>query len=435
MTEPTVMRTFDWDTFTDRFWDRRPVLFKGLSDPPFDEREVFHAAVLGTRTDHPLALPPNVQITIERRQQTRPGDHLPEFSDGSLEGYQERMARQLDGRRYALVVHGFHAFHQPQVERERAFYAGLWERVGQPLTGAITTLFHGTYEHSPVGVHLDRFATFMYALKGRKRMRFWPSRPWSEPVATMLDYEAYLSESIVAEVEPGDLLYWPSTYYHVGESAGGEPATSVNVGVPRDRHSVAYELDDLLGPDLATRAVPDSTSGLPESARGRLFASRVGTDDEVPEELARGVRALVALTQEDRLDERLADVSLEHWTSGGFLPAPPPLPSRKLEDDTFVRAVAPILLTGDRNGCRCAANGHVVRIAAAEADIATMIAPLRAGRTVSVGELLAYGLHGSGDEGPGDDEPGDDEPARGASRADRRSLLETLESFHALVRR
>lgn len=420
MTGPTVVHALDWNTFTDQFWDQRPVLVKRVGNPPFDEREVFHAAVLGTRPEHPLALPSNTQFTIERRQQTRPGDYLPRWSDDSFDGYQDRMDRLLDGRRYALVVHSFHGFHQPQWERERAFYAGLWERVGQPLTGAITTLFHGNYEHSPVGVHLDRFATFMFALKGRKRMRFWPSQPWSEPVATKLDYEAYLAESIVVEVEPGDLLYWPSTYFHVGESAGTEPATSVNVGVPRDRHSVAYEMKDLLGTKLETLAPSGFVGNGSTPENEKLFASEEGTDAEPPEALTRGVRTLRAVAREDRMAELLLSASLRHWTSGGFPPAPAPSARRELDDDVVVRAVAPILLGGEGGGCWCAANGHAVRVESDADEVIEMLAPLRAGRTLAVGEVLAYRSR--------------DSDADGRAREDCRSLLETLESFHALVR-
>lgn len=123
-----------------------------------------------------------------------------------------------------------------------------------PVTGGITTLFHGTYEHSPVGVHLDRFTTFLFALRGRKRMRFWRKRPWREDVSTILDYQPYLASSFVAEVEPGDIPYWPSTYYHVSESAGSGVASSVNVGIPITEHRAVYSVDDLL------RGLLDETS-------------------------------------------------------------------------------------------------------------------------------------------------------------------------------
>ncbi len=171
----------------------------------------------------------------------------PSFSRaGAPEGTFAGLAAFSKETRYALVVHAFHAFHAGQWERQRAFFEPLWERTGLPLSGAITTLFHGNYEHTPVGVHKDRFATFLYALEGRKRMRFWRERPWTAPVTTVLDYQPHLAASFTAEPEPGDLLYWPADYYHVGESVDGGAATSVNVGVPREAHRAVYDVDDLL---------------------------------------------------------------------------------------------------------------------------------------------------------------------------------------------
>ncbi|CAM5449926.1 hypothetical protein SBADM41S_06325 [Streptomyces badius] len=267
----TVEKSFDWDTFTERFWDRRPVLYKAVDAVPFAEPEVFRAAVLGSRPPHPLAVPGNLQFLVRRRQQTRPHDYLPEPSDGSFDGYEQRMADRLGGRRYALVVHRFHSFSHPLWDRAQRFYAGLWERVGQPTHSAGSTMFHGSYEHSPVGVHQDRFATFMFCVRGTKRMRFWAERPWSDPVHTVLDYQPYLASSFVAEVEPGDLLYWPSRYYHVGESAGDAPATSVNVGIPRREHRPYYEIKDLFRGTRPTASAPLFT---PDAAPGGLARRR-----------------------------------------------------------------------------------------------------------------------------------------------------------------
>lgn len=302
---------FDWDTFTDRYWDRQPVLYKAIGTAPADEREVFDAAVLAGRSPHPLAMPPDVQFFVERRQQTRPRDYLPAATDGSFDGYQRRLADRLAGQRYALVLHRFHTRSHPQWARGRDFWAGLWRRVGQPGTTAITTVFHGSYEHSPVGVHRDRFATFMYVLRGTKRMRFWPERPWTEPVTTILDYAPYLDGSLVAEVEAGDLLYWPSRYYHVGESAGDAPATSINIGVPRTGHRAAYEIDDLLD-----GTVPAVTAPLlaPPTAGDRLPAT-------LPAPLTEALDALTAALSPAHLTARLTARSPAR--RAGFWPSPP----------------------------------------------------------------------------------------------------------------
>lgn len=407
-----TMDALDWDLFVARYWDRAPVLVTVLPTPPFEAQEVFQAAVAGTRPPAPRFLPPNVQFCIDRDQQTEPGDWLPELSDGSLTGYQQRMAEQLDGRRYALVVHAFHATCAAQWQRQRAFYASLWSRIGLPLTGAITTLFHGSYEHSPVGVHQDRFATFMYALSGRKRMRFWPARPWSEPVTTVLDYEPYLDSSFTAEVEPGQLLYWPASYYHVGESdLGDEPATSINVGVPRGARSAQYDIESFLYdrvPEPFLTEATDPARQPPEPAGLLVPPTRAETDLEgrLPSALTRAVDAFDDGREAARIRDRVTVLSLRRWTSDGFLPAPAPAQPRTLADGDIVRAVAPILWAESGQTRLCAANGHVTGTPLPAGQLADLVTRLRRGAPLPVAEVPETGRH----------------------------LLEALESFRALVR-
>jgi 50S ribosomal protein L16 3-hydroxylase len=303
-----IVTEVDWAEFAGQSWDRQPVLFEQISSPPFVAPEVFVTAVEAARLTGESTLP-HCQFTIERNQQTEPMRFLPAATDATFDGYEQRMATELDGRRYALVINGFHGFHHPLWDRERAFFSGLWDQVGLPPTGAITTLFHGTYEHSPVGVHKDRFATFMVGLRGRKRMRFWPRRPWHQPVSSILDYEDYLPESFAVEIGPGDVLYWPASYYHVGESAGGGPATSVNIGVPRTEHRIAYELAELRVE--TDRPVPPLSPGADED--GRL-------SPELPPALAEAVHAY----RTKDLAEWSVQVSARKWVADGFEPAPQP---------------------------------------------------------------------------------------------------------------
>ncbi|WP_163506609.1 JmjC domain-containing protein [Fodinicola acaciae] len=395
MSDIAELDTLDWDVFVERFWDRRPVLVRHLPWAPFQEDEVYQAAVRATAELEPGLIPPNAQFTVERRQQVSRGDLLPEGADASLAGYQKRVAERLGGRRYALVVHGFHGFCFPQWKRERDFYAGLWQRVGLPLSGAITTLFHGTYEHSPVGVHKDRFATFMFGLSGRKRMRFWPSRPWTAPVSTVLDYQPYVADSFAAEVGPGELLYWPSSYFHVGESAGDTAATSVNIGVPREGHRAAYDLDDLLlNADPALLADP----GL----GFRQFDAPAGASTAITEPAGLAPAMADALRHfrqlaDHQLARRTADRSLRIRTAGGFRPVPPPAPRVPLTDGTVVRPVEEIAIAGGL----CAANGQVTSFGA---RLRPLLDRLRDGQPVTA-----------------DGEAG-------------RALLETLESFRAVRR-
>ncbi|WP_405825951.1 cupin [Streptomyces sp. NBC_01390] len=417
---------FSWNTFVDRYWDRSPVLFRSLplSPAPFAAGEVFRAAVHGSRSAHlDGRMPSHVQFMVERIQRDLSDDLLPATEDGSFDAYDARLAARLDGRRHALVVNSFHTFDTALWSRERAFFAGLWDIVGLPLTGAITTLFHGTYEHSPVGVHKDRFATFMFGLRGRKRMRFWPRKPWDEPVSTKVDYADHCGESFTADVGPGDLLYWPADYYHVGESATAAPATSVNVGVPRDDHHVGYELESLLA-DLDPNRLTGGSSldnllpvhDVPVTAPGPGVDGLLSPT--LPEGLTTPVESLHAYAQPDRMGRRVTAVSLRRWTAGGFEPVPAATPPRPLADTDLLRADrrARIFWGADgKGGTLCAANGHHTRTSLGCGEVCQLVRVLVSGGGVAVAVVVG-GV------------------SSGVRRDAARVLLERLESFGVLHR-
>lgn len=368
-------------------------------------------------------MPPHAQLTVERVQRHTADGLLPTTEDGGFDGYDTRLAARLGGLRYALVVNDFHAFDAALWSRERAFYAGLWEAVGLPLTGAITTLFHGTYEHSPVGVHKDRFATFMFGLRGRKRMRFWPRRPWDEAVSTKVDYTGHLPESFSVDVGPGELLYWPADYYHVGESATTSPATSVNVGVPRDEHHAGYEVEALIADldpaRLTGRGSLDTLLHVPEA---EVSAPGPGPDGllspVLPEAFGSAVRALADFARPERTGPRVTTVSLRHRTAGGFAPAPAATASRALADADRVRTVPGVRVLwapdGD-GGTLCAANGLHTRTCLGPGAMTAVTQALTGPGPLRVADVLSS-------------------VPPGTPREEVRALLERLESFRALHR-
>ncbi|MGI5151832.1 JmjC domain-containing protein [Plantactinospora sp. CA-294935] len=431
----------NWDTFVSSYWDCRPVLYRGVSNPPFDETATFRTAVRAAEPSrNGPALTPNAQFTVERLQRVEAGDQLPVDDDGSFDGYQERLAVLLGGRRYALVMNCFHAFDYGLWSRQRSFFAPLWQRVGLPYVSAITTMFHGTYEHSPVGVHRDRYGTFMLGLRGRKRMRFWADRPWSAPVTTVLDYDGYRPESFAVEVGPGDLLYWPASYYHVGESAGAEPATSVNVGIPREASGV------LAAPELFADVDPvrigDSTAGLDqlEPVPAAPYAPGPGPDGRLPDALPASLRqataALRDLAHGGGLRDRTTALSLRFWTAGGFRPVPAPAPPRRLDDSTPVQVApqVPLLWSPAGTGTMLAANGHVLHTAVRPAGVRRLLASLAGGRVVRVGVLLDDLVRGAGSGRARPEAARPDRPAPlPATREGVRELLALLVGCHGLV--
>lgn len=320
----------DWDEFVSRWWQRRVVAIRGGA-APFALADAFDCAVAAgadqLRQTYDLAARRAVQFSIEGQQQTRVAPWLPVAGDRSFDGHAARIAGPLAGRRHALVISRFHSHTRAVWAAARAAFAPLWQRIGMPLSGAITTLFHGDYEATPIGVHKDRFSTLLFQLAGRKRMRFWPARPWSEPVATIADYRAYLASSFAVEVGPGDLLYWPASYYHVGESAGGV-ATSVNVGIPIGEHRAAHVAGELLG--MIDADLPESARRSTRLRAGRaapLVGGAITADGRLPARLPAALRSALAEVQRVTAPDALAAHTRALWrarvAAGGFEPVPP----------------------------------------------------------------------------------------------------------------
>ncbi|CAM3286424.1 cupin [Corallococcus sp. ZKHCc1 1396] len=432
-------RRFDWDTFVARYWNQRPVLFKGTGASPFTLTDVFDASAGATRRylerSYAVDSRPDVTFTVDRSRQLVLKPWLPRASDGSLEAYDARIAAEVGAKRYALIISSLHSSGYGLWSRERAFFAELWKRVGLPITGGITTLFHGTYEHSPVGVHLDRFTTFLFALRGRKRMRFWRKRPWKEDVSTVLDYQPYLKDSFVAEVEPGDILYWPSTYYHVGESAGAGVTTSVNVGIPLTEHRTVYAVDDLL------RGMIDETSladhEWTQTRLARVDASPLMRDalraggrlpTVLPRALSEAVEAFRDVSRPRDARRHIQETWLKRLTSGGFQPVPDPAPTKRLRDGDRVHADArfPIVLEQeDTTRWICAANGQALRGKGGGQAVAKLFKELASGRESRVGDLLRP-FRSGGRTAP-------DVDVIAATREGMRSVLEKLHACRALT--
>jgi hypothetical protein len=418
MTDHDVLPTLDWDRFVAAHWDRRPVRIVDCGRAPFVAEAVLRAASRAAGIEaSPL---PYAQFTLDRAQQTDPRPALPRAGERDLAAYARRLAELAGGRRHAVIVNRLHGFDHALWRRERDWFSPLWARVGLPSGSAITTWFHGDYDHSPIGVHKDRFATFMFVLAGRKRMRFWADRPWREPVTTMVDYAAYLPQSFAVELGPGEALYWPASYYHVGETAGDGAATSVNVGIPRGEQHRHYDIDDLLSADdvRPARGAARIVVPAPPCVALSVDAQR-DADAGAPAVWRDAAADLRRCCVSRRLAASARRVALARAGAGGFEPVPPPAkrptlaPGDMLQRTPGVRllwsaaAGAPVLVGAD---------GHVADTALDAATVARLISLLDDGRAHPLRRLRALAA---------------DVPARRALDA----LLADLVAWRALRRR
>lgn len=380
-----------WSHFVENYWSQRPCVFKQVfAAPPITLEDAFRAAVAVGEQYRIDEKNVRVRFYVENAwQQADVGKHLPEASDLSLDGYAERMKRKLRGRRFGLVINEFQKQDAALYLRLRDFLHGLYELTDVPANAADAVLFLGNYKSTPFGLHYDAAGShnFTFVLAGRKRLLTWPLKFFGnrQEMVQSLDYERYRDEATVLEGGPGDLLYWPSDYWHVAEACDPLPIT-LAVGHFRAPQTASADPLRLVARllDMRLRA-----SGIMEHySYNRHDCQQNASQAEGI--LARTTEVLRDLSRDEQL-ERLLRVSwLNRITGFGFDCVPPPLPHEPLADDDIVRGDAryPVLwLPAADDEIVCSANGHSFSVPA-HPKVLKMLERLNSGESCRVRDLV-----------------------------------------------
>lgn len=374
-----------WSNFSRNYWEQRPLVlrtpFARSFATPSEAFQWFVRASAGYRPGGrfiPMFYIDQLKVLADI------GKHLPKLQDGSASAYAERLARELKIGRFGLVVDDIHLDENLWL-RLRAFVGGLFQVIGIP--GEVNALgFLGNYAKTPFGVHKGDSTNFMFVVEGRKRIRAWPDsyfRDKEKPTAS-LDYERFLSDAITLEGEAGDLLYWPSDYWHIGEDAGGlSIAISLQV----------FPEYQLTAPLFAQAAREIEIHLRQERLSDTLSFSAdrpLDTPLAITKLVNRAIRTLHGASRDPNFRETLAVLWLKHVTSLGFHNVPPPLPPipLSLDDEISGDSSFPIVWMFARNQrILCAANGHCFALAA-HPNLPKLIARLNSGVPVRVRELI-----------------------------------------------
>lgn len=220
-TDFSVDKAF-WRTFTKTYWNRRPTVIRAPFPVPIvTPAEVFRGLVATRRR---LREPrDDMELRIGGQRVVLGLDRwFPQAKDLSLEGYQARLKRAGRDGQLALLVNDFQeelgcAFY----DRLRQFLQGLYEITGVPPHAEVD-LFLGNYRRTPAGVHRDEADVFCFVVDGKKRFRLWPGKAFRSISLRYgpAPYENFMKRSFCLEGGPGDILYWPASYWHVAESDG-----------------------------------------------------------------------------------------------------------------------------------------------------------------------------------------------------------------------
>lgn len=359
-----------WAGFRRTSWEAKgTVLKQPFATPIASPAEIFRCLVKAGERYRPRSHDADVEFCLEGAALLADvGKHLPRAGDKTAAAYARRVTELLGGQRFGLVVSELQQYGAPLWFRLRAFVRGLVAAVGAPAT-AKATLFLGNYRNTPFGVHRGQSSNFMFVIDGRKRILGWPDaymhRQKADATYT-LDYRRYRKDAIVLEGTPGDVLYFPSDYWHIGEDVGGL--------------SMAISLMLFMEARPAEHVLPHVEERL---------ATRLGAGTPRAH-VQSALTALRAMSSDTGLRRVLTAACLNHATGSGFTAVPPPLVVRTLPETAVVRGHPeyPIrwLPTGTGE-ILCSANGHAFTMAA-HPKILALLGRLNGGEPCRVGDLL-----------------------------------------------
>ena len=415
-----------WLRFAGEHWERRPVLIKqAFATALFTPEEAFQTLVkagdqyrAGDRT-----LPAEFYIEYAHLL-AGDGEHLPRADDRTCAGYAERVTRQIGGRRFALIAEDIQAHDARLWMRLREFMRGLHEAAGIPRCAAKATVFFGNYEKTPFGLHDGESSNFKFMIEGRKKMQLWPDAFFRGKVnaRNTFDYERHLDGATTIEGGPGDVIYWPSDCWHIGEPVGG---LAVSLSLALFPNSRLFAPEDLW--QSATRRAEERLQDLaypPEASSG---PARLRENVKaIPGTLDLTKAALKEALEEPQLQQAVTVKWLNRWSGSGFDSVPPPLPREPLEGDAMVHGDPrhPVVwLPAADAEMICSANWHAFSTAA-HPGIVRLLERLNSGEACRVRALV--------DEYAGTAERDDMEFE--ATADDICGLLEKLLSLRAISR-
>jgi hypothetical protein len=164
---------------------------------------------------------------------------VPSFDDGSLTGYQQRVALESGDAECGLVLYNAHCYDDALFLVAREFLAPYLRQLGLPPSGIDVDIFSGNYRSTPTGIHTDSADNFSYVVDGKKTYAFWPNEAFSSNrqakgghvVLGTRDFERSIECRDIVTADAGEIVYWPASYWHIGLGSGSEYVTTVNVAL------------------------------------------------------------------------------------------------------------------------------------------------------------------------------------------------------------
>lgn len=215
----------DWATFNASFWEKDPVLMSsGFVGSPLTLDDLFGAVTSmpsrGPSDRFWLAktAPARSRHDFQRMDLDLIG---PQPGDKGFDGFFARMGTHS----YGINIHALGKSDQRYESLVRAFARAVHNAPGPTPRGWQSDTFFGNYRATPFGIHRDPAGVFSFTLLGRRTYYTWPAETFEpdDPDLFTPDPDVigpHLATAERFDVQPGQVIYWPSNRWHLVASTG-----------------------------------------------------------------------------------------------------------------------------------------------------------------------------------------------------------------------
>jgi 50S ribosomal protein L16 3-hydroxylase len=332
-----------WGPFLESHWMKSPGSVSGVVGEAFvTEDDIFTAALEAARENRGARGDKWMKLFVRNGNLvSNLKNFVPVVEDGSWERYEERLRRDHGIHEFGLQIDNIHLRNPDILAKVIPLFEHVWRHRGISMMGVYVDAFIGNYARTPFGVHRDPLHDFMFMIKGQRRIRLW-SPETGEACGIEerdLDYDPHLEEGLVLEGRPENILYWPPSYWHVGESAGLSISMNVNF-LSETRVGEGWSgIEPLLH---AIRQQRRCKLLRPSPPFVHFDAIQASGELAVPKSLCEAIDGVREACASGGFARAVVAQWLAHVSRFGFLPGhtrPTEVPRRRLSETGTVRAV------------------------------------------------------------------------------------------------
>ena len=147
-----------WQTFCERHWEKNDLV---IANPPIEagigHEDLFHAIVDNIIDGKSLRCMMRLFVAGKSIDQDNPlfWEYMPKHSDGSFQGYNQRLTSDLDDKEYMYAIDNF-VVPESLFEWRFQLLKGMHEKLGHLQYGHFLSVFYGNYQGTSFGIHQHR---------------------------------------------------------------------------------------------------------------------------------------------------------------------------------------------------------------------------------------------------------------------------------------